>query len=206
MDQDFKSNEAVAIHGWAMESETIQKNGRISEGHTIRRNILELVCPYKAKMWIVTAAAAAVPFLICCKKEDPIDPYAEQKKECAVKAGDYYWDDGQKICISPTAERIKELTPLEKKLAGEVRAAVKPALTQPEDLQEWYWDMFNYLNVPKATNLLDSVNLYIVTIDNMYNSYGKPLPTKNDANFAKLYEKCKTYVPIATELKDLLQK
>ena len=163
--------------------------------------------PFKVKIGALTAATVVSPFLNSCKKEK-VDPYAEQKEDCANKGGDFFWDDEQKLCVSPIAERIKELTAQEKTLAKEVRGAVKPALTQPEDIQEWYLDRFNYLNaqVQYAKNLLDSANVHIRTIDGMYNAYGNPLPINNDANIAKLYEKCNAYVPVVTELNNLLQK
>ena len=162
------------------------------------------ILPYKLKMAFLTVAGVAVPFLSSCKKEK-VDPYAEQKDACAALAGEHYWDDTKNICISPIAEKIKELTAQEKKLAGEVRGAVLPALTQPDDVQEWYWGVFEHWNVPRGTNLLDSVNVHIAAIDNIYDAYGNPVPFNNET-IAKLYEKCNAYIPVATELNSLLQR
>jgi len=101
------------------------------------------------------------------------------------------------------AKRIKELTALEKEQAKDVRAAVKPALTEPSNLEASYWSIFNLNNIPLATNLLDSTRLHLSIIDLWYDLYGNPLPSNNET-MTKLYDKCKIYIPTAEELYELI--
>ena len=104
--------------------------------------------------------------------------------------------------LNPTQKRINELTALEKTQAKEVRAAVLPALTQPEDIRDWFWKGFNTLNVPQAVNFLDSVLVYVRVFDDWHEAFGVTLPL-NDANISILYTKCETYIATVEELEAL---
>jgi hypothetical protein len=120
---------------------------------------------------------AAMPIFTSCDKDEPEDP---------IKA------------------KIEALQKKEKEQATAVRAAVEPALTQPEDIQDGYWGVFDNANVPRGTNLNDSAIHHTEAIDDIRRVYGTPIPF-NDETLSALYSKCQTYILTYEELQKLLQ-
>jgi hypothetical protein len=119
---------------------------------------------------------ALLPLFTACNKEEPEDP---------------------------NKAKIEALKAQEKQLAGEVRAAVIPAT---KGFEVHYWGVFDEVNVPCGTNLLDSANAHIKTIDSFHKTYGNPLPEPPADNSAvnHLYTTAGTYIIIMTELNNLL--
>ena len=197
----------VTNQGGAMEQRNHFKNGRSLKSQTSRGNFINK-CVRNA-VWILTIGAMIMPTFQSCNSndiEEPIDPFKDQKEDCAKKKGEFFWDEVQNICTTPLDERIKELTAQEKKQGNEVRAATVPALTNPVDIQAEYWADFTANNnmsllksdvVIPAANLLDSAQVHMKTIDGKYKNH----PT-NSAHINPFYEKCKSYIPIAEELGD----
>jgi hypothetical protein len=102
----------------------------------------------------------------------------------------------------PTKAKIEALKAQEKQQAAEVRDAVRPALTQPDDIEEWYWEIFNRLDVPRGTNLYDSTGIHVRMVDDFRDTYGTPIPSNNET-LSNLYNKSKTYIATVDELRQL---
>ena len=120
---------------------------------------------------VLSVFIAALPFSACKKNEEQIDP--KQKK-------------------------INELTALEKKQGNEVRAAVQPALTQPQDIQNVYWIRFNSINDPRAINLYDSTIYHRQIISAIRRPDGSL--EANEANMNNFDQKMRVYQITIEEL------
>ena len=169
--------------------------------------MLKIRVPYKVKLGACIVATIAIPFLNACKKDPQVDPYEEQKNECAAKGGDNYWDDAQKLCISPIEDQIKELQAQEKKLADEVRGAFEPAKTVPTDITSFFNGKFisNELSIfdgGEAKNIADSSAVAKSTVGNLRIEFGEPLPA-NDETLSALYTKANSYLEVLAKLEEL---
>jgi hypothetical protein len=136
------------------------------------------IIPYKLKKLgsIAMLSTASLLALNSCGKDEPEDP---------------------------NKAKIEALKAQEKQQANEVRAAVEPAT---KGFENHYWGVFDEINVPRGTNLLDSANVHIKTIDSFHKTYGNhlPEPPANNAAINNLYTKANTYIVTMTELNNLL--
>jgi len=103
--------------------------------------------------------------------------------------------DKTKPEVDPNAEinaRIAALVTDSTNNANAMKAAVQPALTEPENVSDLYWRKFDGLGLPKG-NLPDSANLHLKTIDALRGIYGNPTPF-NAPNLAILYTNAGAYL------------
>ena len=124
------------------------------------------------KKTLFFAALCCMTFATC--KKDPVDPNAELLKKIETLVAD------------STAN------------ANAMRAAVQPALTQPDDVSWAYWLKFNGFSQPKET-FIDSANLHIKTIDAWRETRGNPLPNNNET-LSALYTKATVYLVTVEDL------
>jgi hypothetical protein len=102
----------------------------------------------------------------------------------------------------PTKAKIEALKAQEKQQAAEVRAAVEPATTQPDNIENWYWGVFDYNNLPRGINLYDSTKVHIKVIDAAFEVFKTTTP-HNVETLSSLYNKSKTYIATVDELRQL---
>ncbi len=134
---------------------------------------------YNIKKILPLVALVAMPAMVACEKDDP----KPQKTEAELRA-----------------ERIAELTALEKTKAKELRDAQKP-------MSKSYWASFtgnDESNVSRATNLYDTAGVHIQYIDRALGAWGEEFYSYYPETEV-VYNASKTYRPIFAEL-DSLQK
>ena len=152
------------------------------------------MCTNKLNYRLVLVAAAVLAFAACkkeCKEGQEL-----QGNKCIDTTGVGPW-------VDPNQARIEQLERDSAIQANAVRAAYGPALTDPYDIQNWYWGAFNADGNPNSRKTLeDSSRRNLVVVDDMRESYGDPLPA-NDESLSKLYDASKTYVLTVEELRNL---
>jgi len=134
----------------------------------------------KKKILYLTAAVivATVAFAGCKKNEEP----------------------------DPKQQKIAELTALANTQANEVRAAVQPAKTQPNDITPTFNASFDgavfVLNKGQPKNIADSSEVFVKMVNDFEEAFGDPIP-KNDATLKALRTKSITYLITFAELETL---
>ncbi|MCL2748898.1 MAG: hypothetical protein FWE50_02365 [Alphaproteobacteria bacterium] len=103
-------------------------------------------------------------------------------------------------CVKPKTcdakiEDLKGAQAKETSVGNNVRAAIEPALTNPDNVGPLFWNNFNHFNnqantVPK--NLQDSTKTFVLVIDDFRKQFGNPLPS-NNKTLSNLYDLCIEY-------------
>ena len=127
----------------------------------------------------------------------------KKQTDCTPGAKSYANPEGiQKSPKSPKSDdpcafernEVQEADSLLNNVYGpDVRDAVDPAVSYPENISTGYWNIFNYLGgtfVP-CTTLLDSAERHQFAIDRWVSFYGWEY---NEENLKNLYAKCGTYL------------
>ena len=107
---------------------------------------------------------------------------------------------------NPKLAQIDALRTDSTRLAGEVRAAVEPAKTDPDDISSIFDNTFfgeidRDNKVPPKT-LPDSAKILIRTIETLRNQFGNPLPVNHETT-TDLYNKSNAYIVTIAELQKL---
>lgn len=110
--------------------------------------------------------------------------------------------NGYSVTLNPIYTQILGLQADSTRMAAEVRAAVEPALTQPNNITMTYWGGFDFWNIPRGTTFADTVNTHKKNISVMREVRGDPLPYNNET-LSALYNKCVSFIDVANQLDSL---
>jgi hypothetical protein len=169
--------------------------------------------PYALKKAALLAMIGALPVLSACAKDDAKEDNPKEELKAPDEDNSKEDDPKEEPQTPPkdsTAEKIAELTALEKVQAQEVRDAIEPAKTQPRNVSAGFDNNFvavvQELNKGWPQNLADSAEVLVKVVDKREAiAKNDSMEMSNEVTMKALRTKSSIYLNIIQELKELLK-